>query len=404
MGIGPISPVTNNMNYKDITCNILSTDVMTTGRMNVTTINGIPVPTSFSTGPVGPQGPRGPVEAGFIGPAGRSITGPTGIIGANGRVGPSVTGPTGITNQGSMGPIGPTGLDASTGPTGPTGNSGTGPTGLTGTIAGPTGQRGFITFTGTSNQVTVSRNNTTFTLSTPQDTNTGSAVQFNSMYVGNTMPNPGPTGSGNLVVESQLIFNGFTGGRLLGIDSSKNVNSLALSNNFTLNPSTTQLSMSATPTFQTVNVPLGFTGQSGFTGTSLSRYVENTGGFTVSVSTTNNSPNQQKNITVRYTLVGNVCTLTLSDFPNGFTGITNQFKITGTLPLPILYPKSNVTTCTVINVLNDSTLELESIGAIDIQSSGVFTIYPVITSTNTTELFTSHGGWKRQITVTYMII
>jgi hypothetical protein len=232
------------------------------------------------------------------------------------------------------------------------------------------------------------------------------------MYIGNTTPNPGPTGPGNLVVESQLIFNGLTGGRLLGIDSSKNVNSLALSNNFTLNPSTTQLSMSQTPTFTTVNVPFGLTGPQGTTGTSLSTYVENTGGITVSVSTTNNSPNQQRNVTIRYTIVGNVCTLTISDLSNVFTGITNPFKITGTLPLPRLYPASNINTRFpitnitarfFISVLNNSTT-IDSIGAIDIQSSGTFVIYPlVLTATASTELFTSIGGWKRQITVTYMI-
>jgi hypothetical protein len=301
-----------------------------------------------------------------------------------------------------MGPTGPTGVTGPIGSTGPTGNSNVGPTGQArpGTVTGPTGPRGYLDFRGTVDQVNISKSQRTYTLSTPQDINTGSSVQFDALYVGNDTSNLRREG---LIVGSQIFCNGLTGGRLLGVDASKNLTSLALSSSFVLNTSTNQFSMSPTPVFTTINVPFGNTGPAGTDGTSLYRYLENTSGITVSVSTTNNSPNQQKNITVRYTLIGNVFTLTLSDLSDAFTGMTNPFAITGTLPLSFYKPRSGITTSNIINVLNNSTTN-ESIGAIEIQSSGTFRVYPVVSGTTTsTTLFTSIGGWKKQISVTYLI-
>jgi hypothetical protein len=142
--------------------------------------------TDGATGPTGING-----VGGATGPAGLNgvdgATGPTGFDGANGPTGPTgidgVDGPTGPTGQvGSIGPTGPTGINGSDGATGPTGANGTtGATGLTGgvgTIAGTTNR---MLVNGATGAVSAGSN---ITLSTPQNTNTGAAIQYNRLGLG----------------------------------------------------------------------------------------------------------------------------------------------------------------------------------------------------------------------------
>jgi hypothetical protein len=391
-----------------ITARRLITRKLVTNNLTLTTVNGIPVeginvPSNLPRGPTGPTGdsPQGP-----FGPNGKftNVIGPTGPTGLPSD---TVTGPTGITIIGSTGPINVTG------PTGPRGiNSMTGPTGMFSGTTGATGTRGLLSLTGTANQITVtpSNSNTVFTVSTPQRLNIGSLVQFNNIYIGDKSPAPVQTGSGNFLVESQIICNGLTGGQLLCVDSSKNLRSVTLSNNFTVNAN--QLNTSQNPTFTSLvvgaNGPTGsIVGNDGRISNVLSRY--KTGSVSTTVTITNNIQSQSRTINVYYTIIGNTCSVGFSPLSgvNLFTNVANPFQITGTLPVFLRpNPVSGGAPCAImINILNNNVAQ-EISGSIEINpATGVFTIYPIFSNNiqTTTGLFTSSGGWKNQIFFTYLL-
>jgi hypothetical protein len=215
-----------------------------TGPTGPTGISGIDGPTGptgedgvdGATGPTGANGTDGATGptgingvGGATGPAGLNgvdgATGPTGIDGVDGATGPTgidgVDGPTGPTGEiGSTGPTGPTGINGSDGATGPTGVNGsagaTGPSSAAGTIAGTTNR---VLVNGATGAVSSGSN---ITISTPQDTNTSAAIQYNRLGLG--MP-PHPT-IPLAINGTSILFNSPTGPTNLGIGDSLTLSSI----------------------------------------------------------------------------------------------------------------------------------------------------------------------------------